>query len=360
MTLSQQQPKRRRRALRSSALLALPLILALSACGVGGGGGSTNRAGACDISAEAASGKALSGEPSGKIVFQTTNLKQDFSGYFTKLIGDFEKKYPKVDVAWQDDPGDATFTQRLVTDAQGCKLPDVLNLNQTTVFALHKEGFLLNLTKAKPGIEKPFIPSVWDSLSFLGEKDSYVMPWYWGLTGLQTYNTELMKQAGLDPNAPPTTVADQFAAAKKIGANSGGQLSAFAANPRWRVPNDWQLMDAAVMDKKQTRFTFADDPRIVEWLTQYRDVYAADGLPKDTLSSDTDMPKLYSAGNLVWGSTNASFLRYVKQTNESVYEKTGVAPLLDKGGRAFMDGQLVAVPSTSKNRWRPSRSRSSC
>ncbi|WP_426625615.1 extracellular solute-binding protein [Leifsonia sp. McL0607] len=338
-----------RKTLRRGGLLALPLVLALSACGIGGGGASTNRAGSCEISPEAASGKAITGEPSGTITFQTTNLKQDFSPYFTKLISEFEKKYPKVDVTWQDDPGDASFTQRLVTDAQGCKLPDVLNLNQTTAYALHKENFLLDLTAARPGIQEPFIPSVWDSLRFPGEKDSYVMPWYWGLTGLQTFNAELMKKAGLDPENPPTTLSEQFNAAKKVAAASGGQFYSFAANPRWRVPGDWQLMDAKVTNTEQTTFTFADDPKIVDWLTQYKDIYAAGALPKDTLSSDTEMTQLYSAGDLVWGSTNASFLRYVKDTNVSVYDKTGVAPLLDARGRAIMEGQLVAIPSTSKN-----------
>lgn len=350
MTFSRQRiALGRKKALRRGAMLmALPLVFALSACGVGGGG-SANKAGNCDISDEAASGTPLTGEPSGEITFQTTNLKQDFSPYFTKLIADFEKKYPKVKVTWQDDPGDASFTQRLVTDAQGCKLPDVLNLNQTTAWALHKENFLLDLTTAKPGIDKPFIPSVWDSLTFPGEDDHYVMPWYWGLTGLQTFNIELMQKAGLDPANPPKTLSEQFEASKKVAKAANGQFYAFGTNPRLRVPSDWQLMDAKVMNDDQTTFTFADDKRIQDWLKQYRDVYASGALAKDTLSSDTDVTQLYSAGDLVWGSTNASFLRYVKETNETVYEKTGVAPLLDTGGRAFMDGQLIAVPSTSKS-----------
>lgn len=341
-------PRGRRRPLTRLTVL-LTVTLALTSCGLGAGGSSSAKAGQCELSPAVTDGKPITGEPTGEIVFQTTNLKQDFSDYFETLIADFEQKYPAVDVTWQDDPGDASFTQRLVTDAQSCKLPDVLNLNQTTAYALYKDNFLLNLTKAAPGIEEPFIPSVWESLSFPGEEDIFMMPWYWGLTGLQTFNVELMEKAGLDPKNPPTTIAAQLDAAKKVGEVSDGQYYAFAANPRWRIPNDWQLMDASIMNDDESEFTFADDQKIIDWLTDYAAAYAAGGLPKDTLSSDTDMTQLYSAGNLVWGSTNASFLRYVNETNPSVYEKTGVAPLLDAGGRAFMDGQMVAVPSTSEN-----------
>lgn len=334
------------------AAIAVPLALALSSCGISGSGSTSNsatKAGNCDISSEAASGKALTGEPSGTITFQTTALKQSFGDYFTKLIADFEAKYPKVKVDWQDDPGDSSFTQRLITDAQSCNMPDVVNLNQSTAYALYKENFLLNLSKAAPGSEEPFISSLWDSLKFPGSDDSYVMPWYWGLSGLQTYNTELMTKAGLDPANPPSTILEQFAAAKKIAAVSDGQYYAFATNPKWRVPNDWQLMDAKIMDEDQTKFIFADDSKILEWLAAYKDAYLAGGLQKDQLSSDSDMTKLYSSGTLVWGSTNASFLRYVKDTDEAVYNKTGVGVLVDSGGHALQDGQMIAVPSVSKN-----------
>ncbi|MFC7876340.1 extracellular solute-binding protein [Isoptericola sp. NPDC057391] len=348
--------RRRGRTLTSGVAGVVVASLALSACGIGGGSGEVaangkpTMAGRCELSDEVTSDERLSGEPSGEITFQTTALKQDFSPYFEKLIAAFEEKYPEVTVKWQDDPGDAEFTQRLVTNAQSCDLPDVVNLNQTTAYALYRENFLLDLTTKGPeDIGEPFIPSVWESQKFPGDDDHYVLPWYWGLNGLQTFNKDLMKDAGLDPEAPPSTVMEQLDMASQIAEKSGGEYYAFPANPYTHVPNDWQLMNAEITNADETEFTFADDPKIQEWLTKYAELYAEGALPKDTLSSDVDVTQLYSAGDVVWGSTNASFLRYVKDTNEATYDVTGVGTLFDARGHAFQDGQLIGVPSTSKN-----------
>lgn len=337
-------------AVRRASGLLVP-VLALAACGVGGGSGSgaTDHAGTCELSAEAKGGQEITGEPSGQITFQTTALKSSFGEYFEKLIADFEEEYPDVTVKWQDDPGDAEFTQRLVTDAQSCALPDVLNLNQTTAYALYKENFLLDLSAAAPGIGDEFIPALWDSHTFPGDDSHYVLPWYWGLLGTQTFNTELMGRVGLDPATPPTTIMEQFDQALTMAGNSGGQSYAFAANPFTRVPSDWQFMDASIMNDDETEFTFGSDPEILAWLTKYAELYEAGSLPKDTLSTDVDITQLYSSGDIVWGSTIPSYLRYVQDENEAVYEVTGVAPLLDARGAAIAEAQLIAVPSTSKN-----------
>lgn len=331
------------------------LAIALAGCGVGGGGSSAGssaaaaKAGRCDIAANVSSADPLKGAPSGEITFQTTALKQDFSPYFESVIAGFEKKYPGTTVKWQDDPGDATFTQRLVTDAQACTLPDVVNLNQTTAYALYRENFLMDLDTKAPTAGDLFIPSLWDSLTFPGTKDHYVMPWYWGLTGLQTYNADLMTKAGLDPAAPPKTVAEQFDAAEQIAAKSGGKFYAFSANPSWRLPSDWQLMKVKIVNDDESAFTFASDPKAVNWVTRMADLYKKGALPKDTISSGDDPTALYSQGRMVWGSTNASSLRYVQDDAPQVYAVTRVGSLLDEFASAMEDGQLISVPSTSKN-----------
>jgi multiple sugar transport system substrate-binding protein len=302
-----------------------------------------------DHPAPRAQDEALTGDIEGEITFQTTALKQDFSTYFEQVIAEFEAENPGVTVNWQDDPVDASFTQRLVTDAQSCQLPDVVNLNQTTAYALYQENFLLDLDVKAPGIGDDFIPSVWESLVMPGTDSHYAMPWYWGLTGLQTFNTELMERAGLDPSAPPATIDEQFDAAEQIAAESGGAFHAFSANPIWRLPSDWQLMNVEITNADQTEFTFASDPAALHWTERMAELYQAGALPKDTISSGDDPTTLYSQGSIVWGSTNASSLRYVEEGNPDVYATTGVAPLLSERGHAFQDGQLIAVPNTSSN-----------
>lgn len=335
----------------AASSLGVALMVSLAACGVGGGGGASNpaKAGNCTLSDQVSNDKPLEGTPTGEITFQTTALKQSFEPYFNDLIKAFETKYPGTKIKWQDDPGDASFTQRLVTDAQTCQLPDVVNLNQQTAYALFRENFLLNFSKKAPNYGSEFIPSIWNSIKFHGSEDHFMLPWYWGLTGIQIYNKALLSKAGLDPAKPPTTVMEQFDQADQIAKNSKGDFFAFTANPASRVPSDWQVMEAQIMNADQTQFTFAQDQKVVQWLTRLTELYKAGAMPKDTLSSDADVTKLYSAGTVTWGSNVLSFLRYVKDTNEKVYNTSGVAPLLDARGKAFQEGQFISVASTSKN-----------
>ncbi|WGD38183.1 extracellular solute-binding protein [Lysinibacter sp. HNR] len=336
---------------RLLALVGIPaLVVSLSGCGIGGGGADDqSRAGNCNISEEVSSSEPLTGEPTGEITFQTTSLRQDFSEYFEGVIDAFEAEYPGTTVNWQDDPGDSSFTQRLVSDAQACKLPDVVNLNQVTAYALRKANFLMNLDQKAPGSGDKFVQSIWDSLLMPEDTDHYVMPWYWGLLSIQTFNTDLMQKAGLDPSNPPSTIMELIAAAKTVGENSGGEFYAFPANPHDRLPNDWQQMDAQITNEAQTEFTFASDPKVLAWLEGLIDLYESGALPKDTISTTEDVSTLYQEGRIVWGSNNVSALRYVQEGNPQVYETSDIAPLLDARGTSLQTGQLIGVSSTTKN-----------
>ncbi|MGC9543418.1 extracellular solute-binding protein [Streptomyces sp. UG1] len=343
------------RARRLPGSLACFLALALTAAGCGLSGGSDDgdaTAGGCKVDKANVGSGALSGDVKGDITFQTTNLKKDFGDYFNGVIAAFEKEHPDTKVKWIDDPGDATFTQRLVADAQGCTLPDVVNINVNTAIALTKTGYLLNLDKKAPDAGKPFTESMWKSSTYAeadGTQVHSVLPWYSGGI-VQTFNTDLMTKAGLDPAKPPTTVLGLFEDAEKVAKASDGKYFAFLANPQHRIPADWQQMDIKVLSEDGRKFTFADDPKTVQWVEAMTRLYKAGAMPKDSLSSTQDPANVYGQGKLVYGPTNPNFLRFIQQNNPTVYKKTGVAPFtLDALGHTVGAPQYIGVASTSKN-----------
>jgi multiple sugar transport system substrate-binding protein len=344
----------RARRLTGSLTCLVVLTLTAAGCGLSGGGsdGGDATAGGCKVDkGNVGSGK-LSGDVKGKITFQTTNLKKDFGKYFNGVIDAFEQAHPGTKVNWIDDPGDATFTQRLVADAQGCTLPDVVNINVNTAVALTKNGYLLNLDNKAPDAGKPFTPAMWKSSMYAdgdGRKVHSVLPWYSGGI-VQTFNTDLMKKAGLDPAKPPTTVLGLFDDAEKIAKASDGEYYAFLANPQLRIPADWQQMGIKVLSEDGKKFTFADDPKTARWVEAMTKLYKAGGMPRDSLSSTQDPANVYGQGKLVYGPTNPNFLRFIQQNNPSVYKKTGVAPfMLDALGHTVGAPQYIGVASTSKN-----------
>jgi multiple sugar transport system substrate-binding protein len=74
-------------------------------------------------------------------------------------------------------------------------------------------------------------------------------------------------------------------------------------------------------------------------------------MPKDSLSSSNDPSTLYSQGKVAYGSTNPSFVRFVKQNSPSIYDKTAVGQQpYDALGRASAGApQYISVAATSKH-----------
>ncbi|MEV2189710.1 extracellular solute-binding protein [Streptomyces phaeochromogenes] len=343
------------RARRLTGSLAWLVVVTLTAAGCGLSGGSDDggaTAGGCKVDeGNVGSGK-LTGDVDGKITFQTTNLKKDFGGFFNGVIKDFEKANPGASVKWIDDPGDSTFTQRTVADAQGCTMPDVINIDAPTATALTKAGYLLNVGVKDPNAAKPFVPAFWKSSTYKdasGKAAHTVLPWYTGGV-LLTYNTDMLKKAGIDPAKPPKTMFGLFADYEKIAKSAKGKYFATMANPIWRIPADWDQMDIKTLSADGRSAVFADDPRTTQWVAWMAKLYKEGAMPKDSLSSSNDPSTPYSQGQVAYGSTNPSFVRFVKQNSPSVYAKTGVGQQpFDALGHTTAAPQYISVAATSKH-----------
>ncbi|POX48193.1 sugar ABC transporter substrate-binding protein [Streptomyces sp. Ru72] len=341
---------------RLTGSLTCLIVLSLTAAGCGLSGGSDSgeaTAGGCKVNKENVGSGKLSGDVKGDITFQTTNLKKDFGGFFNGVIKAFEKAHPGTEVKWIDDPGDNTFTQRTVADAQACTLPDVINVNAPTATALTKAGYLLDLSAKDPDVAKPFVPSFWKSATFQdpsGKAIHTTLPWYTGGV-LLTYNKDLLKKAGIDPAKPPTTLFGLFADYEKIAKAGNGDFYATMANPVWRIPSDWDQMNIKILSADGKSAVFADDPRTTQWVAWMAKLYKEGAMPKDSLSSSNDPSTLYSQGKVAYGSTNPSFVRFVKQNSPSIYSKTAVGQQpYDALGRASAGApQFISVAATSKH-----------
>ncbi|MFF4801546.1 extracellular solute-binding protein [Streptomyces sp. NPDC001351] len=345
------------RAGRLTASVAgiIALTLTAAGCGLSGGGSGSGdgTAGGCKVDKGNVGSGRLTGDVKGQITFQTTNLKKDFGAFFNGVIASFEKAHPGAKVKWIDDPGDNTFTQRTVADAQACTLPDVINVNAPTATALTKAGYLLNLSVKDPQVAKPFVPSFWKSATFKDASGSAIhttLPWYTGGV-LLTYNKDLLNKAGIDPAKPPTTLFGLFADYEKVAKAGKGKFFATMANPIWRIPADFDQMSIKTLSADGKSAVFANDPRTTQWVAWMAKLYKEGAMPKDSLSSSNDPSTLYSQGKVAYGSTNPSFVRFVKQNSPSIYARTAVGQQpYDALGRASAGApQYISVAATSKH-----------
>ncbi len=121
-----------------------------------------------------------------------------------KVIAAFEKQHPGVKVVNTAIPFE-TMYQQLVTMASAGNLPDVIQLNGPWPAELGAANDLVDLTAiAGPHYLKDNYPGALAAGAYGGK--IYAMPLSLTPHALW-YDKNLMRQAGLDPNKPPTTMA---------------------------------------------------------------------------------------------------------------------------------------------------------
>ncbi|MFG2337703.1 ABC transporter substrate-binding protein [Streptomyces yangpuensis] len=296
---------------KALVVLVSGALLSTAACGLGG-------AGAGD--AEEAE---RTGRVTGEITFRTLQLKPAFTGYVQAVIDAFEKEHPEVKVNWEDVPGDG-YNEKLVADAQAGALPDVVNLSTDSFQLLGDRGMLADVAKLDGASAGEYVPGAWEQFKLPGKGDSvYAYPWY-VTPEILTYNRELFERSGLDPAVPPTSVEQFFDYAEQIAARSGGRYTAFMADPKGRLPGDWQKMGVPVLSAGKDRFTFATD-QAVAWVERMKDLYDKGAMPKESLLKSDDINQLYGGGKLVFGPGSPGFVKDIKQNAPQVYAKTRVA-----------------------------------
>ncbi|MEV6676488.1 sugar ABC transporter substrate-binding protein [Streptomyces erythrochromogenes] len=293
------------------AALVAGALLSATACGLGGAGtGDAKEA-------------ERTGRVAGEITFRTLQLKPAFTGYVQAVIDAFEKEHPDVRVTWEDVPGDG-YNEKLVADAQAGALPDVVNLSTDSFQLLGDRGMLADVAKLDGDSAKEYAPGAWEQFKLPGKGDSvYAYPWY-VTPEILTYNRELFEKSGLDPAAPPTSVEQFFDYAEQIAARSGGRYAAFMADPKGRLPGDWQKMGVPLLNPQKDRFTF-DTDKAVAWVERMKDLYAKGAMPKESLLKSDDINQLYGGGKLVFGPGSPGFVKDIKQNAPQVYAKTQVA-----------------------------------
>ncbi|MEU2428356.1 sugar ABC transporter substrate-binding protein [Streptomyces sp. NPDC007861] len=315
-----------RRAVATAAALAV--VLPLSACGAGSGG-----TGAADAS----------GKVEGSITFQTWNLQANFKPYFTGLIAEFEKKYPGTEVKWIDQPAEG-YADKISADAAGGTLPDVVNVSPDLVAPLAKAGLALDLDKTAAQYKKEYLPGAWAGHQIPGVEGTYAFPWYLN-TGPLFYNKQLFKDAGLDPEKPPTTYDELFAQALQVSEKSKGKIATLANIP---TIEDFGRYGVTLMNEEGTGFAF-NEPKGVELLTNYKELYDAKALDPQALTATPESAgKKFLTQAVAMNPGSALDLAKFEKDAPTLYKNIGITPQISSTGKDNMYVMGVMVNAQTK------------
>jgi putative chitobiose transport system substrate-binding protein len=262
----------------------------------------------------------LAGAQKTQLEFWTISLAPLFNDEMNRLVAQFEKENPNVDLKWVDVPSNAMEQKLLAAVASG-RPPAAVNLSSDMTVKLVQQGALepLSLNEAE---RKLYFASPLSTFTFDGKVMG--VPWYWA-PKVVAYNTEIFKKAGLDPNNPPRTIQTLIAAAKTIKDKTG----MYGFMPNIGGINMLYLFQEAglpVLDKSGSKAVF-NSPEHVRLVQEYVDLYKKGYIPEDTMRRGyTAATELYSSGKLGMLITGPQFILRVANDNKAIYDVTRVAP----------------------------------
>lgn len=274
---------------------ALSVCLVLTGCGgTNGGNNATNTTDANTTDANSTTNKenaattdnttktdeaavnSDAGKDSGeKVTLDFWSWSGKFQTDFTKIvISEFEKLHPNIKVKYITDQGG---NDKLTTLIAGGTPPDVAILDRFMAGAWAAKGSLESLT---PYLDTDsevkaddYYPSVWAEGNYKNEL--YAMPFGTDNRAMY-YNKTLMKEAGLDPEKPPTTISELDSAAEKIfkKSSSGYEQVGFIPwmNQGFLYTQGWNFGGEWAKGEELT----PNDPQIVkalEWMAGYAKKY---------------------------------------------------------------------------------------
>ncbi|MFC5824513.1 ABC transporter substrate-binding protein [Nonomuraea insulae] len=299
----------------------LALVATIAGCGLGG----TEP----EAAAPAAS---TSGEVKGKVSLQTWALKPKFTDYVQGVIDGFEKKYPGTEVEWLDQPAEG-YSDKVLAQAAGGTLPDVVNLPPDFAVPLIRQGILLDVAQADRRLAAEYVPGALDAYKYPGVQGTYGYPWYLN-TDVNYWNTELLTKNGLDPDKLPTTLDELIAQGRIMKEKSGGKVYLMSRRPEL---GDLTNAGVPIMSPDGTRFTF-NTPQAVALLDTYRNAFKDGLLPRDVLTDTyAGNAKLFNEGPVAWTTGGGNYITSLATDNPTLAPKVvpssamGTPPLYVQG-----------------------------
>jgi len=287
----------------------------------------------------------------------TVWTRSDGEVYTKQLAEMYEKANPGLTVDVTVLPN-SDVQQKLGSAISSGNPPDVVAIDVVKAPYFINAGAFQDLTERIDGLDyaDDLLPAQVDAGTF--EDKKYTSP-FTADTSVLYYNKDLFRQAGLDPEAPPTTWQEFATAADSIGglgdditgyhysAGCGG-CAAFALAPMvWASGGDFIDADSGALNPDAT-FT---DPVVSEFIELLNGMVADGGI---TTASQTDGGENYGGafenGKLGMVASGSFYLNTL-QSSDLPFEM-GVTPLPGKNAgeiSSMVGGDVLAIPEGAKN-----------
>ncbi|MBD2412609.1 ABC transporter substrate-binding protein [Nostoc calcicola FACHB-389] len=279
------------------------------------------------------------------VEFWTMQLQPQFTDYFKNLIGNFETQNPGIKINWVDVPW-AAMENKILTAVSGKTPPDVVNLNPGFASQLAGRNAWLDLdTKVPNDVRSSYLPNIWKASTLNGK--SFGIPWYL-TTRLTIYNTDLLKQAGI--NKPPATYAELAQVAQQIKDKTGKYafFVTFVPQDSGEVLESFVQMGVTLIDA-QGKAAF-NSPQGKAAFQYWVDLYKKGLLPKEALTQGhRHAIDLYQSGETALLASGPEFLKAIANNAPKIAQASEIAPqLTGDTGKKNVAVMNIVIPRDSK------------
>jgi putative chitobiose transport system substrate-binding protein len=279
------------------------------------------------------------------VEFWTMQLQPQFTNYFKNLIASFESQNPGIKVTWVDVPWSA-MENKILTAVSAKTPPDVVNLNPDFASQLAGRNAWLDLdAKVTSDVRSSYLPNIWKA-STLNDK-SFGIPWYL-TTRLTIYNTDLLKQAGI--NKAPGTYTELAQAAQQIKDKTGKYafFMTFVPQDTGEVLESLVQMGVTLVDA-EGKAAF-NTPQGKAAFQYWVDLYKKQLLPKEVLTQGhRHAVDLYQAGETALLFSGGEFLENIANNAPAIAKVSATAPqVTGENGKKNVAVMNVVIPRDSK------------
>jgi putative chitobiose transport system substrate-binding protein len=264
----------------------------------------------------------------------TIGLSPTFTDTMNTILAAYQVTHD-VTVQWRDFSGDALYFELQNALASG-NAPDVVNLNVPLLLEFVERGELQQL---EPVALAGYFPNMVDAFRVSG--GAYGLPWYIA-PPLLMINRALFLQAGLDPDAPPSTRAELFAAARHIKDEIG--IDGFMPNVGAQRML-YRFAEAGLPILSDDGFTaLFDSPAHVALLTEYVELFQAGYFSEDALLRGyVGALERYQNGQLAMLISGPQLLTRIRDASPDIYAQTSLAPYPETGDTSAIHAPLMGL-----------------
>ncbi|WP_408008499.1 ABC transporter substrate-binding protein [Pseudalkalibacillus sp. A8] len=281
-----------------------------------------------------------------EIEFWTMQLSPTFDDYINGVISDFEEENPDIKVKWVDVPW-ADMEKKILAAVASETAPDVANLNPQFASKLAELDALVNMDEmVDEEKQNEFFEGVWKSNTF--NDKTFGIPWYLS-SQVTMYNTEIFKEAGLDPDSPPKTFDELKDVAKTIKEETG-KYAFFPPLDASHLLETLVMMDVDLTNEDMTKAAF-NTPEGVKAFEFFVDLYQNDLIPREVLTEGHGKAiDMYQAGQLAILASGPQFLNKVEENAPDILKATKSGPqITGASGKKNTAAMNLVVPKQSEH-----------